>query len=216
MFKNLIFFDNNKDRVREAKRLEKYGIRVIDSDVRDLFNDYNIGAIVSPANSFGYMNGGIDEVYMELFQNIQTMVQNTITSVGLKTTDNREYLPIGSSITVPTKNKKCPFLIVSPTMFFPGNILGTNNVFISFISILHIVKQNKDTIIACPNLGTGVGQIPINLSIDQIESAINNYDSFIDNAFYKNLIKYRDNNNLILNKIPCEQPNIYANKYIPQ
>ena len=61
---NLIIFDITTKFINEAKRLEKYGIKVINIDANDLIKKHNVTAIVSPANSFGFMNGGIDKVYI--------------------------------------------------------------------------------------------------------------------------------------------------------
>jgi O-acetyl-ADP-ribose deacetylase (regulator of RNase III) len=122
---NIVVFDINGDFVNEAKRLEKYGLTVIKSNVENL---NNVNALVSPANSFGFMNGGIDQIYMNMYPNIQNIVQNKIKQIGLQTTLGRYYLPIGSSVTVNANNNMQ--LIVSPTMFFPGNIKNTMNVFL--------------------------------------------------------------------------------------
>jgi O-acetyl-ADP-ribose deacetylase (regulator of RNase III) len=213
---NIIVFDINKNFIKEATRLEKYGIKVIQANVKDLILQHNVTAVVSPANSMGFMNGGIDKIYMEIFPGIEKMVQDTIVKIGLKTLDNRDYLPIGSAITVNTKNKNCPYLICAPTMFLPSMIKGTNNVFISFIAILYIAKNNPNCIIACPGLGTGVGHVTSESAINQIESAIKNYNSFTDNDHYNSMIKYSDTTNLVLHKIPCAQTNIYGNKFIPK
>ena len=43
----------------------------------DIF-DFGADAVVSPANSFGYMDGGIDEVYAKRWYGIQTAVQKRI------------------------------------------------------------------------------------------------------------------------------------------
>ena len=65
---NLIIFDINKEFIQEAKRLEKYGIKVVEMNVNNLINSYQIDTLVSPANSFGYMNGGIDKVYSDKYR----------------------------------------------------------------------------------------------------------------------------------------------------
>ena len=138
---NIILFDINSDFVNEAKRLEKYGILSVKLDVETLINNTKIHALISPANSFGFMDGGIDKVYSEIFPGIQKKVQDKIKTFNLETTLGRNYLPIGSAITVQTGNYKCPFLVAAPTMFFPGNIKGTNNVCAAFIAILYLAKK---------------------------------------------------------------------------
>ncbi len=65
-----------------AKRLEKYGIQVLQIDAEKLIEKHNIDVIISPANSFGFMDGGIDKVYMKMFDGIQSTVQNKIEKIG--------------------------------------------------------------------------------------------------------------------------------------
>jgi len=138
---NIIIFDITNKFIKEAKRLEKYGITVIESSVEDLIKKHHIDAVVSPANSFGFMNGGIDKVYMKLFNGIESIVQNRIMQIGIHKNNYRsKYLPVGSAITVQTKNNLCPFLISAPTMTMPGNIKGTNNILLCFVMFYrHII-----------------------------------------------------------------------------
>lgn len=129
---NLIIFDITTKFIDEANRLKKYNIKVINIDANDLIKKHNVGAIVSPANSFGFMNGGIDKVYMQMFPGIQNSVQSKISGFNIKDKSNINYLPIGSAIVVPTQNNTCPYLISAPTMFMPGSITNTNNVYSAF------------------------------------------------------------------------------------
>lgn len=64
---NIIIFDIDSEFIKEAKRLVQYGIKIIESDVDNLLNNTKINMLVSPANSFGYMNGSIDKIYMDMF-----------------------------------------------------------------------------------------------------------------------------------------------------
>ena len=179
---NIIIFDITNKFIKEAKRLEKYGITVIESSVEDLIKKHHIDAVVSPANSFGFMNGGIDKVYMKLFNGIESIVQNRIMQIGIHKNNYRsKYLPVGSAITVQTKNNLCPFLISAPTMTMPGNIKGTNNILLCFTAILYLAYKNPTMIIACPGLGTGVGGLSSKESIDQIEYVIKNHTSILYN-----------------------------------
>ena len=99
-------------------------------------------------------------------------------------------------------------------MFFPGNIKNTMNVFHCFLSILYISNNNPNLIIGCPGLGTGVGLLTPKEAVDQMELAIEHYN-ILNSDTYKKLIKYSDQNNLILHKMACVQPDNYANKEIP-
>lgn len=209
----ILLFDINDELIKEAKRLEKYDITSIKIDVNNLVKDKKLDFIVSPANSFGYLDGGIDSLYMKLFPGIQSTVQNTIKNIGLETKSKKYYLPVGSAITVPTCHKNCPNLISSPTMFMPEDINGTRNVTYSFLSILYIAKKNPDKVIACPGLGTGVGHINPKECIDSMEYALENYNKLMRK--HKNKLRYYDDTNLIYNKILCKQPNTWTSNDIP-
>ena len=213
--KNIIIFDINETFIEEAKRLQKYGITVIKSRVEDLIKNRKLNFIVSPANCFGFMNGGIDKIYMSIFNDIQNTVQNKIKMIGLKTKSGRNYLPIGSAITVPTNNPKCPNLICAPTMFYPSNILGTDNVIFCFVAIIYLALQNNNMVIGCPGLGTGVGQMPPKNVVDQLEKAIQKYNFIINHEYYAKINIYKDQHNFILGKMACDQLQNYMNIDIP-
>src|SRR5262245_39214599 len=67
--------------------------------------------VVSPANAYGFMDGGIDSAFHTFFgPEVQSRVQEAI---GRRP---EGYLPIGASLVVPTGNERIPYLIVTPTM----------------------------------------------------------------------------------------------------
>jgi O-acetyl-ADP-ribose deacetylase (regulator of RNase III) len=115
--------------------------------------DLKADAIVSPANSFGFMDGGIDLVYKDRFgMNIQEVVQKTI-----KTYYHGE-LPIGQALSVPTLDSETPFLIVAPTMRLPSNVDNTLNPYWAFRAALLEANEMKIESLLCPGLGTGAGK----------------------------------------------------------
>ncbi len=67
--------------------------------------------LVSPANSFGMMDGGIDAAITRFFGlDLERRVQQTILA---------DYLgeqPVGTSFVIPTGHPKHPFLAHTPTM----------------------------------------------------------------------------------------------------
>src|ERR1700746_3712803 len=68
--------------------------------------DSSADAIVSPANSFGYMDGGIDLVYLHHFGwELQTRLQ-----MHLKERHDGE-LPVGQAAIVETRDDRIPFLV---------------------------------------------------------------------------------------------------------
>ena len=115
--------------------------------------------IVSPANSFGFMNGGLDGVITKrLGRQVESNVQNYIKELYLK------ELLVGQATIVETDNDKIPYCISAPTMRTAGSdISNTLNVYLASKAIFTVLKtiQIEDyTMINTVNisgLGTGVG-----------------------------------------------------------
>jgi O-acetyl-ADP-ribose deacetylase (regulator of RNase III) len=117
--------------------------------------------MVSPANSFGLMDGGIDAAIIRFFgQSLMDRVQQRILE---------EYLgeqPVGTSFIVETGHPKHPFLAHTPTMRVPMIVAGTDIPYVAMWAMLLAVRrhnqQAKQQIhtIACPGLGTGIGRVP--------------------------------------------------------
>lgn len=142
-------------------------------------------AYVSPANSVGWMDGGIDEVYSKMFPNIQTQVQDAIKKYNNKNTRGYYQLPVGSALLIEPQPRQ--FLICAPTMWKPEIIVDQpdqfNNAYWAFRAVLALTdkynKRNKPplTTIVCPGLCTGCGQIPFDESARQIIKAFNDHDA---------------------------------------
>jgi len=118
-------------------------------------------AIVSPANSFGFMDGGIDLVYSLHFGwDLQARLQERI----------RERfsgeLPVGQATIVATGDEAIPWLVSAPTMRIPENVSHTVNAYLAFRAALLAVKHHNEAggpridSLLCPGLGTAVGGMP--------------------------------------------------------
>ncbi len=132
-------------------------------------------AIVSPANSFGDMGGGLDRQIDEFYQGkAQRDVQKAIQHHFFG------ELPVGMAIILAMSKKKFPFLIVAPTMRIPGNIRNTIQVYLAMRAILVAVRQHnqrhpeKIRHIASPGLGTGVGGMDYSEAAKQMQQAFQN------------------------------------------
>lgn len=138
--------------------------------------DVPADAMVSPANSFGIMDGGLDlAIRYELGHDIETRVQAEI-----QRTFHGE-LPVGTATIVETGNPKWPHLIVAPTMRMPMDVSNTLNAYLAFRAILNVVKQhnaahqkNKIESFVCPGLATGVGHMSPQKSAHQMRLALDN------------------------------------------
>jgi len=139
----------------------------------DIF-DVKADAIVSPANSFGYMDGGIDLVYSRYFGwELQEKLQALIVE--------RHFgeLPVGQAVVVPTGHASIPFLVSAPTMRVPTSIARTINVYLAFrATLIAVIEYNSNTSspiesLLVPGLGTGVGEVPPERAARQMKIAYN-------------------------------------------
>ena len=129
--------------------------------------------IVSPANSYGYMDGGIDRVYRDFFGiQIERTVQDEISK------GEENFLPVGSSIVVNTNHSQIPYMIVAPTMFLPEPITP-ENCFYAMSAILNAYDRNSKHMnkIFCPGLGTGVGCVTPSDSAREMAHAYQKWQS---------------------------------------
>lgn len=126
----------------------------------------NCDAIVSPANSFGFMDGGLDLHLSETFGwHIQDELQERISKSAEK------ELLIGKSMILATKHKEIPFLISAPTMRVPMsfNIATSVNAYLAMKAILIAAKNHEEiNTVAIPGLCTGCGRMPFDIASNQM------------------------------------------------
>jgi O-acetyl-ADP-ribose deacetylase (regulator of RNase III) len=92
--------------------------------------------LVSPANSFGMMDGGMDAGITRFFgHGLEEKVQQCIL------TDYLGEQPIGTSMIVKTGHPKHPFLAHTPTMRVPMSIQGTDIPYVAMWAMLLAVRQ---------------------------------------------------------------------------
>lgn len=177
----LLFFDFVESNINEYKNvIAENNIEFVHTNVVDLINKGGVHIVVSPANSLGFMDGGIDMYYMQLFPGIQKTVQDKIKTFGITSALGRPVLPIGSAMFVQTNSKLCPFLACVPTMFLPENIKGTENVYWAtrgLLNLLETIRENANLTVAVPCFGTGVGRMSAHDSATQIKKALHDHEN---------------------------------------
>jgi O-acetyl-ADP-ribose deacetylase (regulator of RNase III) len=164
--------DNNVE-VVQAWREHFKDIDAVKLSAGDIFElDANVDAIVSPANSFGYMDGGIDLVYVERFGwELQDRLQSHIKE------QHDGELPVGQATIVETDDPGIPFLVSAPTMRVPMNVSQTLNAYLAFRAAIRAVRQHNaegDRVIRsllCPGLCTAVGRMPPTVAARQMATA---------------------------------------------
>ena len=169
----------------------------------DIFKDaQRADAIVSPANSFGFMDGGIDMAYSLYFGwQMQTRLQEV-----LRTKLDGECL-VGKCVTIPAyppdqdlsklqldkannEGQPIKYLISAPTMRVPKDVSHTCNAYLAFRGIILAARKYNRNLqergdklglgpirrILCPGLGTAVGRMPAYKCAFQMKEAL---DAFV-------------------------------------
>lgn len=143
--------------------------------------------IVSPANSFGDMQGGIDLVFYTKFgwKLEELVMQNIITH-------KFGELVVGDSIIVEIpqddesiQKRHKNYLIVAPTMRVPMGIKGTVNVYLAFRASLISLLNTNITDVFVSGMGTGIGKVEPNICAKQMFYA------------YHNLLNPKSHNDLV-------------------
>ena len=142
-------------------------VRILNENILNVPAD----AVVSPANSAGFMDGGIDRAYLQYFgPSIQQTISRCISARP------EGHLPIGASVLVHTGHAQIPYLIAAPTMLMP-EVIPKENVYRSFRAALRIAKQNADVIqtLCCSGMGTGLGAVEPKIAASEMASAYNDW-----------------------------------------
>ena len=150
-------------------------VSVCHGDFLDNLSD----CIVSPCNSMGFMDGGLDNSIRKFYEKEHyTDIEKTVQDV----IESKFYgeLLVGQAIYFPLFNfnkiKKIPDLIVAPTMRVPM-ILGKEsvNVYLAskaiFSKLIELGTHSRVRSISISGLGTGVGQVPYDICAKQMKQA---------------------------------------------
>jgi O-acetyl-ADP-ribose deacetylase (regulator of RNase III) len=115
--------------------------------------DRPTGAVVSPANSFGFMDGGVDWAYLEFFGiELQRRLQMIIRLQKF------QELLVGSAVVVPTYHESIPYLIAAPTMRVPKIITDPADIMLASRAAVRTAVDFRFEHIVMPGMGTGCGQ----------------------------------------------------------
>jgi O-acetyl-ADP-ribose deacetylase (regulator of RNase III) len=165
----------NGEQVREWRK-HFSGVEDVAADEGDIFGA-TADAVVSPANSFGDMTGGIDRLYRRRFgDDIQTRLQAILRA---------EYggeLLVGQAVLVETGAADIPWMISAPTMRVPLDVSKTVNAYLAFRAVLRLVSETNGRrpgairSVLCPGLGTGTGEMPASVCAKQMRAA---YDEVV-------------------------------------
>jgi O-acetyl-ADP-ribose deacetylase (regulator of RNase III) len=129
-------------------------------------------ALVSPANSFGIMDGGLDlAIRTQVGGEVQRRVQSVIID------RYHGEMPVGAAEIVETENDRWPFLVVAPTMRVPEPVPNTLNAYLAFRAALVAVRKFNDIhlrirSLVVPGLATGIGAMDARRCAAQMRVAL--------------------------------------------
>ena len=134
--------------------------------------DVKCDAIVSPGNSFGFMDGGLDyEISMKYGWRVQARVQDLILNQYMG------ELVVGEALVVPLARLDGPDLIYAPTMRVPMVLRKTINIYLAARAALYAAKECGYKRIVFPGMGTGVGGANAGTFIHQFNKAVNQFEN---------------------------------------
>ena len=153
-------------------------VEIWSSDVASL--DKKGTAFVSPANSLGFMDGGIDAAYRRMFPGCEPIVKSMISAIGQRTNIGRAYLRVGSVLWQPLG--RGAYLITAPTMFLPHNVSQTQNAYWSMRAVLMAydriqIASPQTNRLVVPSLCCGWGGMRPADSVAQIARAIADHEA---------------------------------------
>ena len=139
--------------------------------------DVHADAVVSPANSYGWMRGGVDALYARTFPDVEEQVRSAVLAY------HGGELPVGEALLVPTGVPSPNCLISAPTMREPGEQLPADTVhpYLAARALLRLwfggALENGTPVrrlvrsVALPGLGTGIGGASPQLCAHQVAAA---------------------------------------------
>jgi len=161
----LVYRDEALGKAWRGHFAEEPKVRVVHDDITSVASD----AVVSPANSFGFMDGGLDQALSERFGwDLQQRLQQEIVALP-----ERELL-VGQALAVPTGDASVPWLIAAPTMRVPMSfqIATSVNAYLAMRAILIAAERHPEIeTVAVPGLCTGVGRMPVAVAALQMFTA---------------------------------------------
>jgi O-acetyl-ADP-ribose deacetylase (regulator of RNase III) len=130
-------------------------------------------AIVNPANSYGFMGGGVAEV-------IKRAGGNEIE----KEATSKAPIFVGSAVVTTAGTLPCKFVIHAPTMKKPAMRIPVDNVSKATQAALMLGEKLGIRYIAFPGMGTGVGGVSPNDAAKLMIKVAKEFDDKFDRILF--------------------------------
>lgn len=210
----LLFVTKNKE---FADLAASNGYDVHSIDISDYIPSRST-VFVSPANSLGFMDGGIDiPLSTCIFPGIDIELRKSIQTFGRTSQIRRKYFPVGSAMFLPQMSpvsKHIMGMISAPTMLRPQNIQGTVNVLRATQAVRVLgtrLNWGNDVDVVFTSMGCGYGRLDAETSLEQIIQGWESYQEYpeTDDSDEKSI-----ENTLFVHRSfvsPQHQPDTYEN-----
>ena len=109
-------------------------------------------AVVSPANGYGFMDGGVDRAYAAFFG---PAFERLVYDVVARRPEG--FLPVGAAEIVPTGHARVPYVILAPTMLMPEHVPASHAYRALRAALRAAARESEIGDLYCPGLATGVG-----------------------------------------------------------
>jgi len=129
-------------------------------------------AIVNPANSFGYMGGGVAGA-------IKRIGGNEIEREAV----SKAPIRIGSAIATTAGTLPCKCVIHAPTMKQPAMKINVDNVKQATRAALKLGAELNLKTIAIPGMGTGIGRVPVEDAAEAIVTIAKTFENSFENIY---------------------------------
>jgi O-acetyl-ADP-ribose deacetylase (regulator of RNase III) len=150
-----------------------HGVEVVNGKFVDLTV---FDCMVSPGNSFGLMEGSINNAILQFFgDSLKEKIRQRIWE---------EFLgeqPVGTSLLVETGNSEHPYIAHTPTMRVPMPVTQTDYAYLAMWAMLQAVRRHNITgtkpieVIACPGLCIESDRMPTDEAVRQMALAYNHF-----------------------------------------
>lgn len=127
-------------------------------------------ALVSPANSFGFMDGGIDLAYTRRFgEGLEKAVREQI---AVRTRFGELLVGQAEAVRIPGAAEPTTVLIVAPTMRVPLRITDPVDVYLATRAAVLCARNHELSSLAMPGMGTGCGEVPYSIAAQAMMAGI--------------------------------------------
>lgn len=150
---------------RMTQRLDD--VTVLCASCEELFDSGLMaeGAVVSPGNGFGIMDGGLDGVLRALYgERLEAHIKRRIVE------DYGPEMPVGAAVAARSEHGQ--LVIYAPTMQIPMQIVGTDNAYRAARAAANQAVRIGVDMLYMPLLGTGAGGMALEDAAVQILAGV--------------------------------------------